>query len=196
MPKGAPADRSDAANAAQTSQEAARGQTEPGSDSAPTGGLTIVESATLILLLIAVLYALVGATDYVRRGLKRAQCARLLRALDHTLTGYQVAEGDFPPGAPDRQSRRCLQVLTTHPSFAALRQTLPPVLRDDRPGRAALTDPWSRPLRYITAASDPGRANANAGRPVFESAGPDRHFGDTDPGATLDNLATDEPLPP
>ena len=160
----------------------------------PPGGLTVVELLALVLVIGGVVCFLLGLTDYVRKELKCAQCVRLLRLLDQALTRYQLAEHAFPAGRADADSRQCLRLLAGHPSSGSLLGRLSPTLRGDSPSGPVVVDPWLQPLRYITDRADPERFRANGSRPIFESAGPDRDFGDHDPAASLDNIATDEPI--
>lgn len=100
----------------------------------------------------------------------------------------------------DQTARRVIGQLASVPEARKILQKVPPLLRgspentDEPDGDSewdVVRDPWGTPLRCLTVDSaspaDQQAVAANGGRPIFESAGPDRRFGMTDPADQADN---------
>lgn len=143
--------------------------------------MSLVEMAVVVLLLGIVLFLLAGLARTTRQRAKKDLTLRLLCALDEAMGVYIEQYGSPPPGdASGTADRAIAALLKFGPSSAAL-DGLPPVLRR-RKGQA-LVDPWGVSLRYVTATHASvmmrNRVATNGGRPIFDSAGPDRQFGST-----------------
>lgn len=91
-------------------------------------------------------------------------------------------------------ARDVLEALAAEPASRRVLDRVPPVLTAHRPNESAwgVHDGWGRPLACLTPRS-PNAAHrlaveANGGKPIFLSAGPDGRFGHGDPTAAADNL--------
>lgn len=144
-------------------------------------GLTLVEMAVVVLLLGIALFLLAGLARTTRRQAKRQLAVRMLCALDEAMTLYIQHYKSPPPGDPDGSADRAVAALLNYDPSNVRLADLPSVLRRNQAMTEALVDPWGTPLRYVTAdhasAMMRNRITANAGRPIFDSAGPDRRFG-------------------
>lgn len=172
---------------------------------------TLIAAAGLGLLLVV---AALGISR-IRSDLKHQQVQELLSALDDALFAYHDATGEWPteagagqgdrsPWSGDaardhglRAAEKVIQALTTLPASRSVLERVPGVLRigeqDAGDGRwESVQDSWGHPLHCLTAASpsesDRQLVEANGGRPVFVSAGPDGRFGTDDPAARADNV--------
>lgn len=136
-----------------------------------------------------------GAIRHVRDDAKVAQTHRFLSRLDRALSVYHKAHASYPAGGLDAGSADCLAALKADPSAWSVLDGLSPRLIARPAGKPRyFQDGWGTPLRYITAAGSSSmqdRVAVHDGRPIFESAGPDRDFGHRDLAGLTDNLATD-----
>jgi type II secretory pathway pseudopilin PulG len=161
--------------------------------SASRRAMTLVEMTIAVMLVAAVLSLLVGWSRTVRREAKTALTVRVLATLDLALSRYHQAHGVYP-SVPNDEPAEVVRALLRDPASAPLADAIPPVLWSYRPPRRLL-DAWGTPLKYE---ADPRKSRyvaANAGRPVFVSAGPDRDHGVSDRARMGDNLRSDDPGP-
>lgn len=160
-------------------------------------GLTLPElvlSAALIMLVLAVV---AGLYDHCLNDAKVRQMSALIQGLNEAAALYFQATGTYPCGREDGACDSALAAMQMVPAPAAHLQALGSSLLFLSDGKLRCVDPWGRPLRYLTARSAQPehrrRAEANGGVPIFESAGPDRDFGDTDTARQADNICGDDP---
>jgi len=143
--------------------------------------MTLVEMAVVVLLLGIALFLVAGLARTTRQRAKRELTVRLLCALDDALKAYMARYKSPPPGTADGSADEAIAALLAHGPSSAKLDGLPSVLR--RTEAKTLVDAWGTPLRYVTADhASPElrrRVAANGGRPIFDSAGPDRQFGPT-----------------
>lgn len=162
------------------------------------------------MVTVAVLALVFGALTQIMDGLrdesKVRQAQRLMTTLAAATELYarvlgpspgEEADGPeptYPPGSFDGSPEPCLAALLAVPET---RERLVGLgwpwnrLADD-PG--AWTDPWGRPLRYVTALHNERAVMMNGGIPFWVCAGPDGRFGDADLAEQSDNISTDEPI--
>ncbi|MBN1343084.1 MAG: hypothetical protein JXQ73_10415 [Phycisphaerae bacterium] len=138
--------------------------------------------AVAVLLLGIVLFLLSGFARTSRLQAKKDLAVRLLCSLDEALTVYIQHYETAPPGRPDGSATAAIEALLAYGPSSAKLDGLPAVLR--RAEGQGLVDPWGSPLRYVTVAHESAvmrsRVVTNKGRPIFDSAGPDRQFGPTE----------------
>jgi type II secretory pathway pseudopilin PulG len=160
-----------------------------------------IASVLEVLLAAGVLALLVTASaGLYTNGLDRVktrQAGELLGSLDRAVRAYGQACGTYPPGSADGALRRVLpQLLGVDESRREL-SGVSPVLLFSIDGRPHCQDPWGVAVRCFTTRTREPRFAAlvqrNDGVPVFESAGPDRDFGDSDAARQADNVRSDEP---
>jgi len=153
--------------------------------------MTIFEAAIVAAVLGIVLFIVAGGVGSVRQQAKRNLCARLMAGLGEALAQYHAKTGDYPPGRPDASAGPAIAAMLAVPEAAAELKDLPAVLQLGADPHVGGVDPWGRPVRYLTAASPTESARrevaANGDVPIFESAGGDGDFGETDPAAAADN---------
>ena len=162
--------------------------------------LTVIETVIAGALLALVLWVLSGLYDDMLDRARTAQAFEMIRTLDAALAAYHQAAGAHPPGRHGPDGSAVEDALTVMIRVPESLRVLHGIdlrllhLHDDRP---VCRDPWGRPLRYLTAGVGDevlaGRVARHAGRPIFESAGPDGRFGDHDPAAAADDIRSDEP---
>lgn len=159
-----------------------------------TTGMTLIEMTITVTIVGFGLFLLMGWSNNQRQAAQRDLAIRLLTDLDKCLARYHRATGMYPrltgPNAVNWVTAALLDHEKTRPTLEALPESL-----WQGPGRKNLVDPWGTPLRYYSDPAESRLVRANSGRPVFESAGPDREFGDTDPVRLGDNLRSDDPGP-
>jgi len=129
--------------------------------------MTLVEGVIVVLLLGVVLFVLAGTAGWTRQRAKDQLAWRMLGLLDQALRDYYQAEGDYPPGRADRRAEQAAAALLHQAKSRVGLVTLPRIVRAGGDG-SALSDPWGRPLLYLTGANDrSGRVAANRDRPIF-----------------------------
>ena len=146
--------------------------------------MTLVEMAVSVLLLGIVLFLLAGLARTTRQRAKKQLTCRLLCSLDTALGAYVDRYKAPPPGVPDGSADRAIAALLAYGASSAELDGLPGVLRTTKGEVKTLVDPWGTPLRYVTGEHESpamrDRVATNGGRPLFDSAGPDRRFGPTE----------------
>ena len=155
--------------------------------------MTLVELLLTYVLLALLLVLMVGVSEYVQRQARRQLAEDMVLTLRETLLAYHASVGRFPGGWADGESTAAITVLLGEPACARVLQDWPVTLSAPRQP-AHYVDPWGRSFRYLTTASGAEhreRVTMDGGVPIFESAGPDGDFGDTDLQAREDNLASD-----
>jgi type II secretory pathway pseudopilin PulG len=159
--------------------------------------MTLVEMVLAAALLALVLAGAAGLYDHCLNEAKVQQVAALIHGLGSALAAYAEVTGAYPPGRVDEASDPALAALQTAPASAAQIQKVKSNLVFLSDGKWRCVDPWGRPLRYLTARSNRPeprrRVEANGGVPIFESAGPDRDFGDVISARQADNICGDDP---
>ncbi len=164
-------------------------------------GMTLVEMVITVSIVGFGLFLLMGWMDSMRQDARRDLAIRMLSELDKCLARYHRSTGHYPRTSGPNAANWATAALLDHGRTREALEAFPPSLWSG-PGYKNLIDPWGTPLRYH-AEEDGARRDsrtskivrANSGRPVFESAGPDRDFGDTDPSRLGDNLRSDDPGP-
>jgi hypothetical protein len=156
--------------------------------------MTFLEMNIAVLVLGGSLFLLAGWMRREREAAKHDLAVRMLVDLDKALVRYQRAEGQYPQTFGPDSAISVTVILADHERCRPILDSLPNCLWERRQ-RRVLVDPWGMPLRYHSEKSKHPEVAANGGRPVFESAGPDRDFGDLDPSAVGDNLRSDDPGP-
>ena len=136
--------------------------------------MTLVEAASVVLLLGVALFVAAGSMRWVRTGAKDRLAATMMVRLGEAVAVYRTATGAYPQpdaGADVAPCDQAVRALLAASASAEVLAGLPAVLHsradDDRP---CLIDPWCRPLRYLGPADSTGRVAANDGQPVFVMA--------------------------
>jgi len=157
--------------------------------------LGVVVAGVVLALLLVILS---GLYDHSLDRVKTRQAVALIATLDRAVRAYADAGGTHPPGSPDAGLRRVLPTLLSVPESRKHLAELTPALLFLVDGQPRCQDPWGRPIRCLTdraaSAAFRDRVQRNHGVPVFESAGPDRDFGDNSDARQADNVRSDEPL--
>jgi hypothetical protein len=155
----------------------------------------------LVLLTAAIMLALwtvAGLYNYYLNEAKVAQVRVLLEGLGQAAAAHAEVTGTYPPGRPDDASGPALLALQRVDASAARIEELRSPLLFFSHGKLRCVDPWGTSLRYLTAESDHlehrRRVQFNGDVPIFESAGPDRDFGDTVSARRVDNICGDDPM--
>lgn len=156
--------------------------------------MTLIETVLSVSALSVGLFLVVGWMSTLREDAKHDLVVRMLADLDAALARYRRATGVYPPSRGPESAISAVVDLIDHEKSRRLIEAFPPSLRMG-PNRYNLIDSWGTPLRYLGPNSEEPKVLANAGRPVFISAGPDRDFGDSDPAYLGDNLRSDDPGP-
>lgn len=153
--------------------------------------MTLIEATVTIFLLSVGLFLLAGWTGMLRAEAKHDLAVRMLSDLDQALARYRRASGSYPlQRGPDSDIPAVVDLLD-HDKTRPILEALPDVLWRG-PGKYRLLDPWGTPLRYHPPNSTDPKVLANERKPLFESAGPDRDFGDLEVVAIGDNLRSDD----
>ena len=160
-------------------------------------GMTRPELVLIAGLTILVLLVVAGLYDHYLNRAKVRQMTELVRGLSQAAALYAEATGEQPRGRADDECDPVLAALQMVPAPSAHMQTLGSRLLFLSDGKLRCIDPWGRSLRYLSVNSERPehrrRTEANGGIPIFESAGPDRDFGDHDSARQADNIASDDP---
>ncbi|MBX3394931.1 MAG: type II secretion system protein [Phycisphaerae bacterium] len=157
--------------------------------------MTLIEMTITIFLVSVMLFLLTGWMTMLRTRSKESLAIRMLADLDNALARYRRAEGQYPTYRGPDSAIPVVVDLLDHERTRSTIQAFPASLWRGPDLQRCLVDPWGTPLRYLPADSENPAVRANAGRPIFISAGPDRDFGDDDPAARGDNLRSDDPGP-
>jgi len=146
---------------------------------------------TLVLLVAAGLY------DHYLNKAKVRQVTEVVHVLSQAAAMYCDVTGDYPRGRADGACDPVLAAMQRVPAPVAHIQSIDSSLLFLSDGKLRCTDPWGKPLRYLSVGSEPPehrrRVETNGRIPIFESAGPDRDFGDDDSTGQADNIASDDP---
>ncbi len=151
----------------------------------------------VVLALAAVLLA--GVNRYVQREAKCRLAEDMLLTLRESLPAYHEAVGRYPAEQPDRDAERAIAALLSESASAEILKRWPLALPHGPGNGIQLVDPWGTRFRYLirddsVTIGPQGSAKPPAGTvPLFESAGPDCDFGDTDGSRAKDNLSSDIP---
>lgn len=145
-------------------------------------GMTLVELAAAVLVLGVAVFLLTGMARTTRQRAKRQLAVRQICTMTEALRLYSEHFRQPPPGLRNGASGAAIDALLSHPPSADVLRQLPDNLTREEGVR--IVDPWGTPLRYVTARHiSPKmrtRVEANDGRPIFDSAGPDLVFGPTE----------------
>ncbi len=153
--------------------------------------MTLIETAVTIFLLSVGLFLLTGWTGMLRAEAKRDLAVRMLADLDQALARYRRASGSYPSWRGADSDIPAVVDLLDHDKTRPILESFPRTLWRG-PDRYRLVDPWGTPLRYFPPDSTDPKVLANERKPLFESAGPDRDFGDSVVAAIGDNLRSDD----
>lgn len=159
---------------------------------------TVLEVILVVGVLALAITIVSGLYAHALDRAKTRQATVLIATLDQAVRAYADACGSYPPGSPDASLRRVLPALLSIPESKRRFATLSGALLFVVDGQPRCRDPWGQRLRCLTdrvaAPESARRVEHNDRVPVFESAGPDRDFGDGDPARRADNIRSDEPL--
>jgi Tfp pilus assembly protein PilE len=163
--------------------------------SARLRGFSVMEMVLITALLGAVLVLISGIYEH---WLTRARVADTRVLLARLCAATELARLDAPNAAPaPTRTSDLVRRLCAAPESAALLAELSPHLLNCEAAVPRCVDAWGTPIRFISPASVDSelqrRIQLAAGRAIFESAGPDRDFGERNPTRRIDNLRSDEP---
>ena len=163
----------------------------------PMRGMTLPEVVLIAGLIMVVLAVGAGLYDHHLNRVKVRQVTVLIDALRRAAAAHAETAGAYPLGRRDDACDPALAVMQKMPGSAAQLQAAGSSLLFLSDGKLRCIDPWGLPLRYLTVRSElrehRRRVEANGGMPIFESAGPDRDFGDTNSARQGDNICSDDP---
>ncbi len=161
--------------------------------------MTRVELLLVYVVLALAIVLLAGVNRYVQREAKCRLAEDMLLTLRESLPAYHEAVGRYPAEQPDHNAERAISALLSESASAEILKRWP-LARTRVPGSGLqLVDPWGTRFRYLirddrAAFGAQGSAKPPAAAvPLFESAGPDREFGDADGSWAKDNLSSDIP---
>ncbi len=161
--------------------------------------MTRVELLLVYVVLALATVLLAGVNGYVQREAKCRLAEDMLLTLRESLPAYHEAVGRYPAERPDHDAEQAIAALLSESASAEILKSWP-LARTHMPGtELQLVDPWGSRFRYLirgdsVAFGAQGSAMPPAGTvPLFESAGPDREFGDVDRSRAKDNLSSDIP---
>ncbi len=151
----------------------------------------------VVLALAAVLLA--GVNRYVQREAKCRLAEDMLLTLREALPAYHEAVGRYPASQLDRDAEQAIAALFSESASAEILENWPLAQARGAGDELQLVDPWGTRFRYLIrddrvtlGAQDSAKPPAGT-VPLFESAGPDRDFGDADGALAKDNLSSDIP---
>lgn len=156
--------------------------------------MTLIEMVITVSVVGFGLFLLVGWTGDMREDARRDLAVRMLAELDRALAKYHRLTGHYPRTSGPNAANWATAALLDYEKTRSTLEAFPPSLWEG-PGYKNLIDPWGTRMRYHAEDRVSKLVRANGGRPVFESAGPDRDFGDNDPTRIGDNLRSDDPGP-
>ena len=158
--------------------------------------MTIPEVLLCAIFLALALAAIAGFHHNFVTQEKVADTRRLLALLDRGMRVFEQKTGALPDVNAIEASPVVEVLLTEREVMDVLDDASVFLLYREDEG-VECRDAWGTPIRYIpAAAATPAlarRIRLAGGRPIFESAGPDRDFGDAEPQRASDNIASDEP---
>ncbi len=162
-------------------------------------GMTRVELLLVYVVLALAAVLLAGVNRYVQREAKCRLAEDMLLTLRESLPAYHEAVGRYPAEQPDHEAERAIAALLSESASAEILESWPLALPHGPRNGLQFVDPWGIRFRYLIRDDSvtfgaQGSAKPPAGiLPLFESAGPDREFGDADGARTKDNLSSDIP---
>ncbi len=162
-------------------------------------GMTRVELLLVYVVLALAAVLLAGVNRYVQREAKCRLAEDMLLTLRESLPAYHEAVGRYPADRPDSDAEQAIAALLSELASAEILERWPVVRTGMLGNGLQLVDPWGTGFRYLirddsVAFGAQGSSNPSAGTvPLFESAGPDREFGDSDGARAKDNLSSDIP---
>ncbi len=162
-------------------------------------GMTRVELLLVYVVLALATVLLSGVNRYVQREAKCRLAEDMLLTLRESLPVYHEAVGRYPEEQPDHDAKRAIAALLSESASTEILESWPLALPRGPGNRVQLIDPWGTRFRYLIRDDSvtiraQGSAKPPAGTvPLFESAGPDREFGDADGSRAKDNLSSDIP---
>ncbi len=162
-------------------------------------GMTRVELLLVYVVLTLAVVLLAGVNGYVQREAKCRLAEDMLLTLRESLPAYHEAVGEYPAEQHDHDADRAIAALLSESASAETLKRWPLALPHGPGNGIQLVDPWGTRFRYLirddsVTIGAQGSSKPSAGTvPLFESAGPDREFGDTDGSRAKDNLSSDIP---
>ncbi len=162
-------------------------------------GMTRVELLLVYVVLALAAVLLAGVSRYVQREAKCRLAEDMLLTLRESLPAYHEAVGRYPTEQPNHNAEPAIAALLSESASAEILKSWPLALTRMPGNGLRLVDPWGTRFRYvirddIATIGTLGSAKPPAGTvPLFESAGPDREFGDADGARAKDNLSSDIP---
>lgn len=157
--------------------------------------MTLIEMTITVFVVSVLLFLLTGWMTMMRADAKHNLAIRMLADLDEALARYRRATGSYPIARGPDSAIPVVVDLLDHPRTRSIVEAFPKCLWRGPDGQRRLVDPWGTPLRYVAPESGDPIVLANAGRPIFISAGPDQDFGEIDASAVGNNLRSDDPGP-
>jgi type II secretory pathway pseudopilin PulG len=163
--------------------------------------MTFWELLLAVVVLALTLAAITGLYARLVDQAKIRDTTRMIAALARAVELYHEAAGDYPE-CPAGPADAVIERLLTLPQCARIIESAAPQ-GSQRLGVASAParfsrDAWGTPLRYVSPSAVlpffSERIRLAGGVPIFESAGPDLRFGDTDTMRQPDNIRSDEPL--
>lgn len=156
--------------------------------------MTLVEMAIVVIVVGGGLFLLAGWMDSVRQEAKRDLAIRLLTDLDRALSRYHRGTGNYPMFQGLNAASQAIGELNGLDRPRRILEAFPIAFWQGNDKRI-LVDPWGTPLRYYATSSSSVIVEANNGRPIFVSAGPDRILGEANSVGLGDDLRSDDPGP-
>lgn len=136
--------------------------------------MTLVEAASVVLLLGVAVFVAAGTVRWVRTGAKDRLAATMMVRLGEAVAVYRAATGAYPQPDGAAEVAGCdqaVRMLLAEPASAEVLALLPAGLSSRAAdGKACLLDPWCQPLQYLGPGDSTGRVAANDGQPVFVMA--------------------------
>ena len=163
-------------------------------------GMTRAELLLVYVVLALVLVLMAGLGGYVQKEAKSRLAEDMLLTLREALAAYHSAVGRYPPGVDSQRAEPAMTALLAEGAARAVVDDWRASFADPAGSLVLPLDPWGLELRYLTERNlTPAQRAQLIGdgalvMPVFESAGPDRDFGDRDSSGMQDNLSSDIPM--
>ena len=159
--------------------------------------MTMPELALSAVMIVGALMLVAGLYEHYLNRAKVRQVSNLIEGLSQAAAVYRETTGAYPPGRWGDTCGPALAGLQMVSASAAQLDKLGSSLLFLADGKLRCIDPWGQPLRYLTDRSAGPerrrRVQDNGEVPIFESAGPDRDFGDADTSRQADNICSDDP---
>ena len=156
--------------------------------------MTLPEVALLAITVALALAVVTGIHGYLVKKAKEKSMAALLEKLTRSTLIYHAEYGVYIPSTT-LTADPVVKTYLKQPECASSFDNVSEFLLD----RSTFTckDAWGTPIRYIpvniSVPSLAQRVKMAGDIPLFESAGPDRSFGDDSLGQQSDNLRSDGP---